>query len=631
MNNEKNKRPSLETTTPFGGFGARFLQNISNNFSAEKIRRTIRRFPLTIAGILTLAGFLLVQIHSRESDYVDERVWYFLPLAIVLSLAFYLAAETRLCRWFRNLLNLLLIGCWAWFSFTLTKPIADAEIIRLALLAVGFGLIIFVAAHVTDNRPMKFWDDARETLFQLVMAYFFAGVLMAGLSIALLSLDKLFGVNIPEHYYGYLATLCFVVFAPLYFLPSVPKRKVEEEDISLDVSVFIKIFGLYILLPILGIYLVILYGYLGKIIASWQLPNGWVSWLVSILGIVGYLTMFIISPLAPLPPNPLKSAPQPPEGGVLEKQSKSDSPVKRTETPPLGGWGAKFFRFFPILLFPLLILMFVGIMRRFSDYGITINRLLILLLNLWMFGVSIYIFISKSKQLKWIFISFAAIALLAAVGPWNVMSTTKRSMTSELKTLLNEANWSVTKKNDATNLKTAALSDKKQERIIDIVKYLAHNYGEKSVSAFYKAALGEKSTSADFINALGVNKQLKQEQYFSAYNDNQSYFENIDEYKIFVALRNQHNSSEIIVNEHISAKLNNNTLEISDTQNNLHFSVSLDSIIQKGLNENKNRFSVEELTITENNYKLIINSIYGEKNKENTFRINNFDAVLFLK
>ena len=141
---------------------------------------------------------------------------------------------------------------------------------------------------------------------------------MAGLSLALLSLDKLFGMNIPDNSYGYLSVLCFVLFGSVYFLSSLPRLSKSEEEKTVDFPKIYKILGLYILLPILGIYILILYVYLAKIIVTWELPNGWVSWLVSILGIVGYLTISLLHPLLLLP-NPQKFAPQPPKGGVIER------------------------------------------------------------------------------------------------------------------------------------------------------------------------------------------------------------------------------------------------------------------------------------------------------------------------
>jgi len=51
-----------------------------------------------------------------------------------------------------------------------------------------------------------------------------------------------------------------------------------------------------------------------------------------------------------------------------------------------------FSKYFPVIIFPLLILMTIGIFRRFDDYGLTINRGYVFLLNLWLYGICIYLF-----------------------------------------------------------------------------------------------------------------------------------------------------------------------------------------------------------------------------------------------
>lgn len=338
----------------------------------EKLQQALMRFPITIAAILTFAVLMIIQIHNNYRDRFDERLWWTLGLTILLSLAFYLFAENRIRCLLKNILNVLLIACVAWFAFTLQKPVVEAEIIRILVLGVSFGAAVFFAPYITGKRPLEFWNYVLDVIYLLITAYVFAGVLMAGLSLALLSLDKLFGMNIPDNSYGYLSVLCFVLFGSVYFLSSLPRLSKSEEEKTVDFPKIYKILGLYILLPILGIYILILYVYLAKIIVTWELPNGWVSWLVSILGIVGYLTISLIHPI------------------YLKGENK---PAKL------------YTLFFPIILLPLLILMFVGIMRRLSDYGITINRLYVLLLNLWLFGVSIHIFLTKTRQVKWIYIS----------------------------------------------------------------------------------------------------------------------------------------------------------------------------------------------------------------------------------
>ena len=89
---------------------------------------------------------------------------------------------------------------------------------------------------------------------------------------------------------------------------------------------------MYIIVPILSLYVLILYVYLITIVVQWQLPDGWVSTLVSVLALGGFLTMAIVYPLA-------------------------------VQKDKLVSW---LFRYFPLLLMPLLVLMSVGIARRLN-------------------------------------------------------------------------------------------------------------------------------------------------------------------------------------------------------------------------------------------------------------------------
>lgn len=593
-----NNSDKSSKTPPLGGWGANLFSKISFAQIGEKLITAVKRFPLTIAGLLTLAGFLYAQIHIDKFDYFDQRIWYFLPLSIIATLAFYLFAENRIGCILKNILNALIVGLLALYTFTLQKPVVEAEIIRSVMLGVSFALAIFFAPYITGKNQLKFWDYLQETFFQLVMAFFFGAVFMAGLSLALVSLDQLFGMNIPDKYYGYLATTCFAVFSPLYFLSSVSKENPTGEMTEISFPHFLKILGLYILLPILGIYLVILYGYLGKIIFTWQLPNGWVSWLVSVLGIAGYLTMFILHPL------------------YLKNENKV----------------VQFFaRYFPLILLPLLTLMFVGIIRRFSDYGITINRLLVLILNLWLFGISIYLFIVKSKHVKWTFISFAMVAFLSAVGPWSVMKVTKSSMTNELKQLLTEVNWSTTEKTDTTKLKTPLLKAEKQERLKDIINYLSRNYGEKLITPFYEKTLGKKSTEYDFINALGIDKKFREDQHFSYYSQERNMALDIKGYNQFIRLSRISSKNEVEINDTLSAQILEDKLIISNKTNPLKTEISLKEIIQKSIEKERNMNDNKELIVDVNNYKLIVYTINGQKESDNKLKINNFEAILLLK
>ncbi|MFV0470948.1 MAG: DUF4153 domain-containing protein [Paludibacteraceae bacterium] len=597
------------------------ISKLSVLLTGKKLLSAISRFPITFALILTLAGFLFAQIYNDKSDYIDQRVWYFLPLSVVLSLAVYLFFEYKAKCLLKNIFSLLSVALWSWFAFSISTPISNAEFIRLALLAVSWCTALFFAPFVSGKNQLKFWDYLQETFFQLIMAFFFGGIFMAGLSLALFSLDQLFGIKILDTYYGYLAVVCFIIFSPFRFLSSLPKRG-KQQEISVDnISSFIKILGLYILLPILGIYLLILYGYLGKIIFTWQLPNGWVSWLISILGIAGYLTLFLLSPLY----SPYNFC----------KNQATDVVASKTANKKYSftNFGRHFYRFFPLLLIPLAVLMFVGIMRRFSDYGITINRLLVLSLNLWLLGISTYLFLTRSKQIKWIFISFSAIAFLVAIGPWSVMHITKKTLVSELEQNLKEINWSVTQKNDTTTLKTKLLSLEKKKRTNEIINYLSDTYKRSILFPYYKNTLGKNATQTDFVRALGLKTDMETEQYFSTSTNIQNYEQDIFGYKTLINISKggANNANEIKIGNNYHGVFNNDVLKIVNPKTKRQITISLNKLIRNIENKGNKTLGIDDLIIQDNDYKLIIKNIEGIKDRNNLIHINYFEAIMLLK
>ena len=589
----------------------------------EKLQQAVLRFPLTIAAILTFAVLMIIQIHNNYKNRFDERLWWMLGLTILLSLAFYLFAENRMRCLLKNILNVLLIACVAWFAFTLQKPVVEAEIIRILVLGVSFGAAVFFAPYITGKRPLEFWNYVLDVIYQLITAYVFAGVLMAGLSLALLSLDKLFGMNIPNNTYSYLSVLCFVVFGSIYFLSSLPRVNKNEEEKSIEFPKIYKILGLYILLPILGIYILILYVYLAKIIVTWELPNGWVSWLVSILGIVGYLTISLLHPLLLLP-NPQKFAPQPPKGGVQEGQAKIVTFLKSFSNSPFRGLGG----LFPLIYLPLLILMFVGILRRLSDYGITINRLYVLLLNLWLFGVSIYLFITRTRQVKWIYISFAAIAFIFSVGPWSVFSITKHTLKSELTRLYTEAKPFI---KDQKNPEIAGIDAAKTKRLYDITRYLKQTYGNESVKTVIVSVFGKDVKTDNLMTIPAIFEGNMSDKFFSIYTNDNDFELQIADYSTYIRLTKDSNDNNLFKSDSLSVELKNTQVEILQN-GKVSAVIPLDKLISTSAENDKNELSPEQTTLNGTNYKLVVFNLEGNRKAENKEEeITNLKAILFLK
>lgn len=411
-----------------------FINKLGHRFAAAVVR-----FPLAVTGVLVFTVLLVLE-EVQPSFEMATRWWIFISLASAVSLAVVMAMENRFPRWLSLLMQAVMATLVLWYSSTIPDDPTTAHIIQLVVLYVVSVLLAYVLAYLKPATDGAFRTFAVNVTIQGALAYVFAGVLMGGLSLALFSIKTLFGVDIPEDVFESLMISCMVGFGPLYLLSNVPSGdEMLEEETTMPKA--LKILGMYILLPILSLYLVILYVYLLTIVVQWQLPDGWVSTLVTVLALGGFVTMAIVYPLA-------------------------------VQKDKLVSW---LFRFFPLLLMPLLVLMSVGIARRLGDYGLTINRGLVLVLNAWLYGISIYLFITQSRHLKWIVISFAVIAFLSVAGPWNVAAITERSILSELRSQLQQAGYL-----QETNLEPK-LADEQRERISELSEYLSSTFGKESL------------------------------------------------------------------------------------------------------------------------------------------------------
>ncbi len=565
---------------------------------SRRLLATFIRFPLTVLFILILTA-KLIYIVNNDSDIPNMML--FSILSIFVSLDIYLLTEGRKKFWFKNALVFVAVVFVGLYVFTLKNPIAYAEGVRYMMLTFSTFVLLFVLPFVFNNRFVALWKYIRDTLSLLVSSFFFGGVLMLGLSLAIVSMDKLFGVNIPTYTYDYLAIFCFVLFSSLYFISSIPNMNLEKEDDNkYSISRFLKILALYILIPILLVYVVILYLYMFKIIFTWELPNGWISWLVSVFGVVGYFTYYLVRPYQ------------------FEHQN---SKVEEERSYKLSLF---YTNYFTMIILPLLVLMFVGIMRRIVDYDFTINRLLVLLFNIWMFGISIYYTISKKKNLKWIFISLSTVLFLSAVGPWSVMSISKKRFTDKFEDLLLQAGWTNSKDDKLT-----VLSKEKQSNLMEVSKYLENYWGVETIRPFF-SRLGENATISDLQNALNIslNDNHSKTQYFS-YDQFKSLEFDISDYQSSIYLVKSFDKSMIYKSDLLTVRLEGADLLLEKNNKTLKASLlpQIEWIIEK--QSPKNDLKEKDLIIKINDYKLIIYNLSGTYEGE-TILIDNFQALLLI-
>ena len=189
------------------------------------------------------------------------------------------------------------------------------------------------------------------------------------------------------------------------------------------------------------LYLTILYVYSIKVLIEWEWPQGWIGWLVLSFSVLGILALLLLWPLS-----------------------------RRQEN----GWIPRFTRWFYIAILPLIGLLFAAIFRRISEYGITENRYFVLVLAIWLTGISLYFLLSKKKNIKVIPFSLALLSLIVSFGYWSAFSVSARSQAGRFGELLEKNGMLVDGK--VSPATPGGLSDMERADMRSIITYLSERH-----------------------------------------------------------------------------------------------------------------------------------------------------------
>jgi hypothetical protein len=554
----------------------------------EKLSLLAKRFPISILLVIGLAVLFFVAING-DFDDISYKFWFFLSVGAFISITVTLFAEDFLNNLKTYGITFFTVLLWGVYCFFLPEKGSDIQIGKwIEIFVIGgtaFLAMLFIP-FLKKNKDRAFWNFATQTLFQIALACVFAAILFGGLSLALLAIESLFNVSVAGKVYGNLAVVCFVLFAPLYFLANIP-NKTEKHSDEIFYTKVQKVLALYILTPILAVYAVILYAYLFKIIITWELPNGWVSWLVSALALGGLLVIMFLYPVR-----------EESENKVIDFLS----------------------RWFGLLILPLLVLMSIGIFRRIGDYGLTINRCYVLLLNLWFYGIYIYLFFSQSRHIKWILISPVVIALLTSVSVWSMANVTKNSLTKEVSIILNKQ-VSV----EETKAIVAEMTQEEKDKIRDKLEYLYYNFGKESVQPFFADTVSDGYWS--FLSELGLRDTFDEE-YERIYYTSHKELWQIEPYTTFARI--DYYDYKRDYDYDINYSLKKDTVEVSI--GNRTFSLPMRKIALAYLATNESLRDERELVIKGKNYKVLIREFYGSYYPaKDSILINSLDGYLFYK
>lgn len=417
--------------------------------------RALRRFPLPAAFIVLFTlRYVMFSLGGTEDPPLADRVTlYYLASAALLATVTAVWGETVRSRRIKYGVTLATQFLWlgnAAYLFT-RETVSWADCTGNAATVALFVAALAGLPYLRGHRELAFRRFCSRLVFSGIAALLTGGCFAVGSAFLLDSFGTLFGIDVSWKAYA----VCMAVFlfcgTPLVFLSRMPSPASHDQEQN-AVGPLTRYAVRYVLNPLLCVYAVLLYAYGTYILFSWELPNGWVSGLVSTLmgGLV--LAVYLLLP-----------------------------------TRTGDGWSRDDFvaRYGPVLMLPLLVLMSIGIGRRLFDYGLTVRRLYLLIFNLWCYAACAYLLIHRARRIRWLLLSPVIPLFLVSVGPWSVANITRHVLAHEVERVLRSSGMAAVPLDEEDYRHTLeSLPGSTARYVNDKLIYLADTYGRESVDAF---------------------------------------------------------------------------------------------------------------------------------------------------
>lgn len=430
-----------------------FLQNLPS-FRVLFIHAwdTAKRFPYAILSAISATIFSLILSESDKisDEFVVQKLLLVSLLGLPLFIALRMLAEKYQWNFWKSF-RLQTIGFLLLVLYYVLMPhdfyALEKHIVQYTLLYAGCLFLNAFIPYLKEKNVHRFWQYNKSLFLGFLTAVIYSLVMVLGLIIALAALDHLFNMDIDEKRYLQIWIIVSILFNTWVFLAKLPSDlDLLENEHSYPKG--LKVFTQYILLPLVGLYLFILYAYEIKILIEWNLPIGWVSNLILWFSVVSILSLLLLHPLREL------------------KENK---------------WIQVFSKWFFRAMLPLVAMLFMAIIQRISDYGITEARYVVFAMAVGLAVVVLYFVISKTKDIRIIPIVISLLAFVSAMGPWSATAVSKNSQQSHLEMLLVKNN--LLHDGKLVSLDEAPNFDSRKE-MSSVVDYLLTMHGVEALSVW---------------------------------------------------------------------------------------------------------------------------------------------------
>ncbi len=383
-----------------------FFQNMYRYMKAVP-----QRFPLPTVALLSIFGCGAYFVyHDYERNFIVSSCMVactaFFWMSVSVDVWTYAQKIASRTRWMTQIIVFTLSVLYGIAVFSaVNTQLCGALYEQHVMWHICFFLCILFAPflwalHKKHNIPV--FTHAVAIIQSLGIAFVFCWSVMILGSLLFGSLTILFDIDLMW-FAEYCMMFVSTVVSPMIFLAYLPSFSYKKDDSVPDHRI-VHVFVMSVLLPFIIGYFVILYAYTGKIIITWQWPNGGVSWLIlvfSIIGWIAYYTMFLWQPKAKIV--------------------------------------SLFFALFPYVAVPQIAVLAIAVWWRIDAYGLTMHRYLCVAVGVWLLLVGLHAMIFRNRQ-KIIMapVFLVCIILCVTVGPWSARNVAERSQVERLRVLVEE-------------------------------------------------------------------------------------------------------------------------------------------------------------------------------------------------
>jgi len=375
------------------------IKKIVNKFFSN-IKVSFSYYPITI--ILCIVFAVLFIFRNEYMDFATsilkeriDTIFIGLGIAILSSMnihllikGYELIKKNKMIVW---IISFIFVSGYYWFAINDLSMITTVR--AFVIMGVLFCTYLIIPWFSNNIKVEKF---AVKMMIESIISYFYASVLFGGLMLIDFAFETLMDIH-PTHEFVIFAA----AFSYMIVLPMLIFSRIQEEYKQ---SKILKILIVNIIMPLLLAYTVVLYMYFIRMLILFEIPNNMITNLVFWYGIIGIFTLFIAN--------------------LYEDDKK---------------WLKVFTKYFPIITVIPIGIMFMALIIRMSNYGITEPRYTLFIIGIWTLLVMAYLFFTKKEKRVMVVlpISLALICLLIVASPFSMFNVSKTSQNNRFDKLYN--------------------------------------------------------------------------------------------------------------------------------------------------------------------------------------------------